>query len=100
MKIFNDPEDEPYSKHREIRVHTVVERGLRVRSINRTGQRLAASTTEQMRQFSENDRTMYKMVILQMIDNLNYISAKYAHKRIKLQNPTKEINKKILNYYH
>ena len=58
MKMFNDPEEEPYSKYTEIRVHMVVERGLRVRSINKTGQRLAASTTEQMRHFSDNDRTM------------------------------------------
>ena len=100
LKIFNDPAKEPYNKHTEIRVHTVVQRGLRFRSINRAGQRLVATTIEQTRHFTENDRTMYKMVILQMIDNLNYISAKYAHKRIRLQNPTKEIKQKILNYYH
>ena len=78
----------------------MVQRGLRYRSINAIGQRLAAASIDQTRHFTENDRAMYKMVILQMVDNLNYISAKYAHKRIKLRNPTKEVKNKILNYYH
>ena len=100
LKIFNDSTRDPYNKQTEIRVHTVVQRGLRFRSINKVGQSLANANLDQARMFTENDRMMYKMVILQMIDNLNYISAKYAHKRIKLQNPTKEVKQKILNYYH
>ena len=100
LKMFNDPTEDPYNKHTEIRVHTVVQRGLRYRSINAIGQRLAAASIDQTRHFTESDRAMYKMVVLQMVDNLNFISAKYAHKRIKLQNPTKEIKRKLLNYYH
>ena len=100
LKMFNDPTEDPYNKYTEIRVHTVHQRSLRYRSINDVGHRLAAASVKQARNFTESDRAMYKMVIVQMVDNLNFISAKYAHKRIKLQNPTKEIKRKLLNYYH
>ena len=99
-KMFNDPEEDPYTPYREIRAHTVIERGIRVRPINRTGELMASSTKQDMANFSANDRILYKMVVLQMVENLNYISAKYAHKRINCKNPTKEIKEKILNYYH
>ena len=99
-KIYNDSRRDPYNKHTEIRVHTVVQRGLRYRSINKVGQNLVSATLNEARVFTEHDRAMYKMVIIQMLDNLNFISARYAHKRIKLQNPTKELKQKILNYYH
>ena len=99
-KMFNDPNENPYNKHTEIRVHTVHQRGLRYRPINEIGQGLIAASLNQSQTFTESDRAMYKMLVIQMVDNLNYISAKYAHKRIKLQNPTKMIKKKLLHYYH
>ena len=99
-RIFNDSTRDPYNKHTEIRVHTEVQRGLRYRSINKVGQNLVSATLNEARVFTEHDRAMYKMVIIQMLDNLNFISARYAHKRIKLQNPTKELKQKVLNYYH
>ena len=98
--MYNNPMEDPYNKHAEIRVHTVRQRGLRYRPINKIGQDLIKASLDQAQTFTEQDRAMYKMLIVQMVDNLNYISARYAHKRIRLQNPTKFIKKKLLHYYH
>ena len=57
-KIFNDSRNDPYNKHIEIRVHTVVQRGLRYRSINTVGQNLANANINQARRFTEHDRMM------------------------------------------
>ena len=61
---------------------------------------MIAASLNQAQTFTDSDRAMYKMLVIQMVDNLNYISAKYAHKRIKTPNPTKLIKKKLLHCYH
>ena len=99
-KIINDSRENPYTPYREIRLHTAIERGLRVRPLWTTRLRLASSNKNQMAGFSDEDRAKYKMVVLQMIENFNFISAKHAHKRIECENPTKDIRAKITKYYH
>ena len=100
-KYINDPNDHPpIHPYRPIRYDRVIEKRLRVRPINGTGLELARSGIEEMRRFSRADRARYKMVIIQMIDNLDFLCAPYQYKKIDSGNPIKTIKKYIDDFYH
>ena len=61
---------------------------------------LARSGIEEMRRFSRADRARYKMVIIQMLDNLDFLCAPYHYKKIELKNPMKTIKKYIDDFFH
>ena len=100
-KYVNDPNDYPADHpYRPIRYDRVIEKRLRVRPINGTGLDLARSGIEEMRRFSKVDRARYKMVIIQMLDNLDFICAPYHYKKIESKNPMKTIKKYIDDFFH
>ena len=73
---------------------------MRVRSINETGLALARSHLEEMHRFTRVDRARYKMVIIQMLDNLDFMCAPYHHKKIQTGNPMKTVKKYINDFFH
>ena len=100
-KYINDPNDHPPNHpYRPIRYDRVIEKRLRVQPINGTGLELARSGIEEMRRFSKADRARYKMVIIQMLDNLDFICAPYHYKKIESKNPMKTIKKYIDDFFH
>ena len=100
-KYVNDPNDHPENHpYKPIRYDRVIEKRLRVRPINETGLDLARSRVEEMRRFSRVDRARYKMVIIQMLDNLDFMCAPYHHKRIQTGNPMKTVKKYINDFFH
>ena len=100
-KYINDPNDVPPNHpYKPIRYDRVIEKRLRVRPINGTGLELAKSGIEEMRRFSRWDRARYKMVIIQMIENLDFLCAPYQYKKIESGNPIKTVKKYIDDFYH
>ena len=100
-KYVNDPNNYPADHpYRPIRYDRVIEKRLRVQPINGTGLDLARSGIEEMRRFSKADRARYKMMIIQMLDNLDFICAPYHYKKIDSKNPIKTIKKYIDDFYH
>ena len=100
-RYINDPNDVlPNHPYKPIRYDRVIEKRLRVRPINGTGLELAKSGIEEMRRFSRWDRARYKMVIIQMIENLDFLCAPYQYKKIDSGNPIKTIKKYIDDFYH
>ena len=100
-KYVNDPKDHPADHpYKPILYHKVIEKRLRVRSINETGLALARSHLEEMRRFTRVDRARYKMVIIQMLDNLDFMCAPYHHKKIQTGNPIKTVKKYIKDFFH
>ena len=82
-----DPKENPTNPCKPILYHKIIEKRLRVRSINETGLALARSHLDEIRQFTRVDRARYKMVIIQMLDNLDFMCAPYHHKKIQTGNP-------------
>ena len=101
IKYINDPNDHPENHpYKPIRYDRVIEKRLRVRPINGTGLDLARNGIDEMRRFSRVDRARYKMVIIQMLDNLDFICAPYHYKKIETKNPMKTIKKYIDDFFH
>ena len=61
---------------------------------------LAKSSIDEMRRFSKNDRARYKMMILQLLDNLDFICVPYHYKKIESKNPMKTVKKYIDDFFH
>ena len=73
---------------------------MRVKAINANGLILARCDKEGIYEFTRLDRTGYKMIIVQLLENLNYMCAVFQHKKIKMENPTRQIKKDLMDYYH
>ena len=73
---------------------------MRVRAINANGLMLARCNKEGIDEFTRQDRAQYKMMIVQLLDNLNYMCAVFQHKKIKMENPTRQIEKDLMDYFH
>ena len=100
-KYINDPNDYPRDHpYKPIRYDEVIRKQLRVRPINGTGLDLAKSSIDEMRRFSKNDRARYKMMILQLLDNLDFICVPYHYKKIESKNPMKTVKKYIDDFFH
>ena len=74
-RYVNDPEEDPENPYKPILYHKIIEKRLRVRSINHNGLVLARCHLDDMCTFTKIDRVRYKMLIMQMLDNLNYMCA-------------------------
>ena len=70
------------------------------RPLNTTALEMLKTTVDDIKRFTPNDRKMYKMIAWQCIENLNYVSTKYAYKRINQENPNHKIKEMMKNYYH
>ena len=99
-RYVNDPEEDPENPYKPILYHKIIEKRLRVRSINHNGLTLARCDLDDMRTFSKIDRVRYKMVIMQMLENLNYLCAPYHLKKIKSKNPMARIKKDFMDFFH
>ena len=100
-RYINDPNEHPPNHpYKAIRYDRIIEKRLRVRPINRTGLELAKSGIEEMRRFSRGDRARYKMVIIQMLENLDFLCAPYQYRKIDSGNPIKTVKKYIDDFYH
>ena len=60
----------------------------------------AAYNLDEIRSFTKIDRLRYKMVIVQMLENLNFMCAPYQHKKIRTGNPMKRIKKDLMDFFH
>ena len=72
----------------------------RYRPLNKTAIRMLRKSVQDIEKFTPNNRKRYKMIAWQTIENLNYVSAKYAYKRINQENATNKIKEMMKNYYH
>ena len=99
-RYVNDPEEDPENPYKPILYHKIIEKRLHVRSINHKGLALARCHLEDMRTFTKIDRVRYKMVIMQMLDKLNYMCAPYQHKKIQTKKPMARIKKDLMDFFH
>ena len=97
---INDAEKEPNNPYKLILYHQIVEKRFRVRGINTNGLNLARCEKDDMYNFTKIDRIRYKMVIIQLLENLNYLCAPYQHKKIKSKNPMARIKKDLMDFFH
>ena len=69
-------------------------------SINHNGLALARCHLDDMCTFTKIDRIRYKMVIMQLLDNLNYLCAPYPHMIVESKNPMARIKKDLMDFFH